>query len=108
MVFSRGSIRFYDEVSHLLSYVSSFRKAIPHGWISKDELAKDIILTLARKGPRNISELTRDIRQERGKASRRIVASRVKQLMESGVLTEKRTGSTRRVQLGPERPDTST
>jgi len=105
--FFRGSIRFYDEVSHLLSYISSFRRATQDAWISKDQLAKDIILSLARKGPRNISELTRDIRQERGKASRRIVASRVKQLMESGVVTETRTGTTRRIQLGSERRDSA-
>ena len=105
--FFRGSIRFYDEVTHLLSYISSFRRATQDAWISKDQLAKDIILSLARKGPRNISELTRDIRQERGKASRRIVASRVKRLMESGVVTETRTGATRRIQLGSERRDSA-
>jgi len=73
------------------------------GWISKDQLAKDIILSLARKGPRNISELTRDIREERGKASRRIVASRVKQLLESGIVTESNNGSSYRVQLAEQR-----
>ena len=105
--FFRGSIRFYDEVSHLLSYVSTFRKATQHGWISKDRLAKDIILALARKGPRNISELTRDIREERGKASRRIVASRVKQLLESGIVAESRSGSSCKVQLVEGRGDSA-
>lgn len=105
--FFRGSIRFYDEVSHLLSYVSSFRRATQQGWISKDQLAKDIILSLARKGPRNISELTRDIREERGKASRRIVASRVKQLLESGIVAESRSGSSCKVQLVEGRGDSA-
>jgi len=103
--FFRGSIRFYDEVSNLLSYISSFRRATEHGWISKDQLAKDIILSLARKGPRNISELTRDIREERGKASRRIVAKRVQQLLESGIVTEATSGGSRRVKLGEGRAD---
>jgi hypothetical protein len=99
--FFRGSLRFYDEVSHLLSYISSFKKATKHEWIYKDEIAKDILLNLARKGPRNISELTRDIREERGSASRRIVTERVEKLIESGIIGETKTGASRKLKLGP-------
>ena len=98
--FFRGSLRFYDEVSHLLSYVSSFKKATKHSWIYKDEIAKDIILNLARKGPRNISQLTRDIREDRGTASRRIVSERVDRLIESGIIRETKSGPSRKLELG--------
>jgi DNA-binding transcriptional ArsR family regulator len=99
--FFRGSLRFYDEVSHLLSYVSSFKAATKHKWVMKDELAKEIVLILARKGPRNISELTRDVREDRGSASRRIVAERVERLIASGIVTETKAGGGRRIRLGP-------
>ena len=98
-VFFRGSLRFYDEVSHLLSYISSFRRATKHGWVLKDEIAKEIILDLARKGPRNISQLTRDLREGRGTASRRIVAERVQRLIECGILRERKQGAGRRLEL---------
>jgi DNA-binding transcriptional ArsR family regulator len=98
--FFRGSLRFYDEVSHLLSYISSFKRATKHEWIFKDEFAKDIILTLARKGPRNISQLTRDIREDRGTASRRIISERVDRLIESGIVRETKMGPSRKLELG--------
>lgn len=105
--FFRGSLRFYDEVSHLLSYISSFKKATKHKWIYKDVLAKDIILDLARKGPRNVSQLTRDIREEKGKASRRIVTERVQRLIESGIIRETKAGSSRKLELGGEKKDST-
>jgi hypothetical protein len=98
--FFRGSLRFYDEVSHLLSYISSFKKATKHEWIYRDQIAKDILLNLARKGPRNISELTRDIREDRGTASRRIISERVDRLIESGIIREKKIGPSRKLELG--------
>lgn len=98
-VFFRGSLRFYDEVSHLLSYISSFKRATKHGWVLKDEIAKEIILDLARKGPRNISELTRDLREDRGTASRRIVAERAQRLVECGIVRERKQGAGRRLEL---------
>jgi DNA-binding transcriptional ArsR family regulator len=106
-VFFRGSLRFYDEVSHLLSYVSSFKKATKHGWVLKDEIAKEIILDLARKGPRNISQLTRDLREDRGTASRRIVAERVQRLIECGVIRESQKGAGRRLELAGQAGDDS-
>ena len=105
--FFRGSLRFYDEVSHLLSYVSSFKKASRHSWVLKDEIAKDIVLDLARKGPRNISQLTRDLREGRGTASRRIVAERVDRLIKCGIVREGEGGSGRRLELAGQGPDDS-
>ncbi len=97
--FFRGSIRFYDEVSHLLSYVSSFRKASQHKWIYRDSLARDIVFLLARKGPMNVSQLARDIREDKGKASRRIIAARVQKLVESGVVRQRWVSGSRRLEL---------
>jgi len=98
--FFRGSLRFYDEVSHLLSYLSNFKRAQTHKWIQRDPVAKSIILALARRGSRNISELTRDVREDRGTASRRIVAERVERLIEAGVIRERKRGKSRRLELG--------
>ncbi len=97
--FFRGSLRFYDDVSHLLSYISSFKKATKHSWIFKDEIAKGIILNLARRGPRNVSQLTRDLREDRGTASRRIVTERVQRLVECGIVRESQVGAGRRLEL---------
>ncbi len=98
--FFRGSLRFYDEVSHMLSYISSFQKVNKHGWISKDPLAKAILTDLARRGPRNISQLTRDMRELRGTASRRVVSERVDRLIDCGIIEEERSGSSRMLRLG--------
>jgi len=54
----------------------------------RDEINKIILNYIALKGPKNISELTREIRRQRGKASRTTIRKRVKQLVQSKALVK--------------------
>ena len=58
-----------------------------------DDISRTIIEVLAIKDGISISELTRKIREIRGKASRRIVSERLKLLEKEGILTIERKGS---------------
>lgn len=52
----------------------------------KDPISEEIIRILFDKEERNISQITRDLRGRRGKASRRIVRERLKSLEERDVV----------------------
>jgi len=54
---------------------------------ARDELSRSILEVVALKGPLNISELTRELRKYRGRASRRIVAERVSKMAREGMLS---------------------
>ncbi len=54
----------------------------------RDEITKIILNYIALKGPKNISELTREIKRQRGKASRTTIRKRVKQLVQSKALVK--------------------
>ena len=54
----------------------------------KDEIAKIIINHIALKGPRNISQLTREVKNQRGKASRTTIRKKVQSLMQSKILVK--------------------
>jgi KaiC/GvpD/RAD55 family RecA-like ATPase len=55
----------------------------------QDEITKIILNTIALKGPRNISQLTREVQYQRGKASRTTIRKRVKILIKSKTLIKK-------------------
>ncbi len=58
-----------------------------HGsFIEVDEISMTILETLSGCEPLNISEITRRVRRLRGRASRRIVRSRLERLVEEGVV----------------------
>ena len=57
----------------------------------KDEINKIILNYIAVKGPKNISELTREVGRQRGKASRTTIRKRVKQLLDSKALVKEGT-----------------
>lgn len=57
-----------------------------------DEISKTIIEILIVKESTSISELTRFVKLFRGKASRRIVAERVRKLSDLGIVTMERKG----------------
>jgi hypothetical protein len=75
----------YGEPLKTLNRIVSARKLIDSTSI-KDELNKIILNYIALKGPKNISELTRELKRQRGKASRTTVRSRIKYLIDSKAL----------------------
>ena len=64
-----------------------------------DSISKAIIVALDRKKRLNISQLTEQVRKERGSASRRIVRERVDKLIESGIIAEIDSGYGRQLEL---------
>jgi hypothetical protein len=77
----------YGEPLKTLNRIVSARHLI-ESVAKKDEINKIILNYIALKGPRNISELTREIKRQRGKASRTTIRNRVKQLVESKALVK--------------------
>ena len=75
----------YGEPLKTLNRIVSARKLIESTSI-KDEINKTILNYIALKGPKNISELTRELKRQRGKASRTTVRSRIKYLIDSKAL----------------------
>ncbi len=64
-----------------------------------DSISKSIIVALDKKKRLNISQLTEQVRKERGSASRRIIRERVDKLIESGIIDEIDSGYGRQLEL---------
>jgi len=80
----------YGEPLKTLNRIISARHLI-ESTSQKDEINKIILNYIALKGPKNISELTREIGRQRGKASRTTIRKRVKQLVNSKALVKEGT-----------------
>lgn len=80
----------YGEPLKTLNRILSARHLI-ESISQKDEINKIILNYIALKGPKNISELTREIKRQRGKASRTTIRNRVKQLVKSKTLVKEGT-----------------
>lgn len=85
--------RFQDTVQRYFKLMDLYQR---HGVISietilpgvKDPIAKDIMRLLLDKPGLNISEITEQLRQRRGSASRRIVRDRLGELLGQGMVVE--------------------
>ena len=77
----------YGEPLKTLNRIVSARHLI-ESTSQRDEINKIILNYIAVKGPKNLSELTREIRRQRGKASRTTIRNRIKQLVESKTLVK--------------------
>ena len=80
----------YGEPLKTLNRIVAARKFID-SISEKDEINKIILNYIALKGPKNISELTREVARQRGKASRTTIRKKVKQLVKSKVLLKEGT-----------------
>jgi hypothetical protein len=86
--------RFQETVQKYFKLMDLYQR---HGVISietilpgvKDSISKDIMRLLLDKPGLNISEITEELRQRRGSASRRIVRDRLGELLEKGMLVER-------------------
>ena len=75
----------YGEPLKTLNRIVSARKLI-ESTSQKDEINKIILNYIALKGPKNISELAREVGRQRGKASRTTIRNRIKQLVKLNTL----------------------
>ena len=79
----------YGEPLKTLNRIVSARKII-ESLSEKDEINKIILNYIALKGPKNISEITREVGRQRGKASRTTIRNRIKKLVESKALMKEK------------------
>ena len=77
----------YGEPLKTLNRIVSARHLI-ESTAQKDEINKIILNYIALKGPKNISELTREVGRQRGKASRTTIRKKVKQLVKTKALVK--------------------
>lgn len=82
-------LRTFQEVTNVATIFS------PSKWIMRlrpdvnlDAIERLIVDVLTREGPKNISQLTALVKQERGTASRRIIRDKVNDMIERDILEE--------------------
>ena len=82
----RAGVLLVKEPINALERLSAATKYIHRRSVEKDEISRLIIQTLALKGAQNTSQIERAIREARGHASRRIVRSRIQNLISEGIV----------------------
>ena len=84
-------------ISQTLSLKDRIYSRFPE--LKYDLISKSIIEILEKKGRLNISQLTEQVRKERGSASRRIIRERVDKLITTGIIREVEDGYGRQIEL---------
>jgi hypothetical protein len=84
--------QLYDEPLKMIQRLVEVKRFIERDEEGKDEITRSILNALALKGSMNISELTRELRDIRGKASRVTVKKRINELMEKKMIVRSSKG----------------
>ncbi len=82
----RFSGELYQDFTLVSSRIAKAQKHLGKKEVSSDELMRCILRTIVIHGPRNISQITRDVQRIRGKASRRTIATKLRKLEKTGVV----------------------
>ncbi len=82
----RTGISLYSEPLKAIKRLYDARRFLKATAVEKDEISRIIIQSLAMRGELNVSQLERELRGVRGKASRRIVRERLKKLETDGIV----------------------
>jgi DNA-binding transcriptional ArsR family regulator len=82
----RTGISLYSEPLKAIKRLYDARRFLKATAVEKDEISRIIVQSLAMRGELNVSQLEREVRRSRGKASRRIVRERLKKLEADGIV----------------------
>jgi len=83
-----GGLQLYREPLIFVERIGVLRKLIKNKDIAKDEISRTIVISLALRGPLNISQIAEIVKAERGKASRRIIRERLRKMEAKGVVSK--------------------
>jgi DNA-binding transcriptional ArsR family regulator len=84
--------QLYDEPLKMIQRLLEVKHYLDRNIESRDEITREILNTLALKGPLNVSELTREMASIRGKASRVTVKKHLEVLLKEKIVSKTEAG----------------
>ena len=94
----RSGVSLYSEPLKAVRRLYEAQRYFKTKEVEKDEISRLIIQALAVRGQLNISQIEREVRASRGKASRRIIRGRLKKLVDEHIV-QASTGTTAKYHL---------